>query len=135
MDGNKRVDLDKLVIEQFVPFRGRVIDAVHGKHPQIFSILHAVLSGKKNKVGLQVIEDGKPTGEYTFNMDGLESTGTDTGKLESEIHHPFLGIIKPYLIIERSDLEKIIADEPAFVDDPFSTLPKHLSKLTVKFQA
>lgn len=72
-------------------------------------------------------------GEYTFTLKGTSITQTDPGKLEAELHHPFFGIIKPYVVIERGSLEKLIADEAAFTADPFPAVAKHLPDLAVKF--
>jgi len=126
-------EVDRLVLEKFVPFRERIIDAVQSKHPHIFTMINALMAGKQNKVGLQVTEGGKMVGEYTINLDGMRISRTDTGKLESEFHHPFLGIVKPYAIIERGKLEKLIADEPAFSADLLATMARHLPDLTIKF--
>jgi hypothetical protein len=126
-------EVDRLVLEKFVPFRERIIDAVQSKHPHIFTMINALMAGKQNKIGLQVTESGKMAGEYTINLDGMRISRTDTGKLESEFHHPFLGIVRPYAVIERANLEKLIADEAAFAADLLATVPKHLPDLTIKF--
>ncbi|MDR3559950.1 MAG: hypothetical protein P4N59_00725 [Negativicutes bacterium] len=128
-------EVDELVLDKFVPFRERLMDAIQSKHPHIFTMINAVLSGKKNKVGMQVTEGGRTAGEYTFSLDGMRIVRTDPGKIESEFHHPFLGIIKPYALIERGDLEKLIADEAALTADLFPALARHLPKLTVKFKS
>ncbi|MDR3591069.1 MAG: hypothetical protein P4N41_15555 [Negativicutes bacterium] len=126
-------EVDRLVLEKFVPFRERLIDAVQGKHPHIFTMINALMAGKQNKVGLQVTEGGKIAGEYTFNLDGVRISRTDPGKLESEFHHPFLGIVRPYVVVERANMEKLIADETAFTSDLLPTISRHLPDLTIKF--
>ncbi|MFZ5650166.1 MAG: hypothetical protein ACOY4I_04865 [Bacillota bacterium] len=65
-------------------------------------------------------ENGKAVGEYAFYLDGLYISKVEKGALASEIHHPF-GSIKPYGIIEKSLLEKIIEDEQNVINEPFST--------------
>ena len=57
----------------------------------------------------------------------------ESGKLDSEIHHPFLGIIKPYVSMERHVLEKIIADENNLINDYVPTINKYLPETTIKF--
>jgi hypothetical protein len=125
-------ELDNLV-ESFVAFRERVVDAVREKHPHILAVLETVLTGKQNKVGMQITEAGQVAGEYTLQLNGIRITGTEQGILDSEVHHPFMGIIRPYVVVERAGLEKIIADEASFSADLFATLPKYLPELTIKF--
>lgn len=126
-------EVDRLVLEKFVPLRERIIDAVQGKHPHVFTMINALMAGKQNKIGLQVNEGGKLAGEYTFNLDGVRIIRTDPGKLEAEFHHPFLGIVRPYVVIERTNLEKLIADEASFTSDLLPTIARHLPDLTFKF--
>ena len=126
-------DLDKLIIEQFVPFRERVLTAVREKHPYLLSMINAFLANKENRVGLQVTENGQVTGQYTFFLTGIHVVKTESGKLESEVHHPFMGVIRPYVLIERSIIERMISDEASFSADVFATLPKYLPELTIKF--
>jgi len=126
-------DLDKLIIEQFVPFRERVLTAVREKHPYLLSMINAFLANKENRVGLQVTENGQVTGQYTFFLTGIHVVKTESGKLESEVHHPFMGVIRPYVLIERGSIERMISDEASFSADVFATLPKYLPELTIKF--
>lgn len=126
-------DLDKLIIEQFVPFRERVLTAVREKHPYLLSMINAFLANKENCVGLQVTENGQVTEQYTFYLTGIHVVKTESGKLESEVHHPFMGVIRPYVLIERGIIERMISDEASFSADVFATLPKYLPELTIKF--
>ncbi|HMM22229.1 MAG TPA: hypothetical protein PKA10_16030 [Selenomonadales bacterium] len=126
-------DLDRLILDQFVPFRERVLAAVREKHPYLLSMINAFLANKENRVGMQVTENGQVVGEYTFHLAGIQVVKTESGKLESEVHHPFLGVVKPYVLVERAALERMIADEAAFSADVFAALPKYLPELTIKF--
>ncbi|BBB90466.1 MAG TPA: hypothetical protein PKA28_15720 [Methylomusa anaerophila] len=126
-------DTDKLVIEEFVAFRERLIDGLRNKHPYVLSIADNILAGKQNKMSMQIVDGGQIAGQYTFHLDGVRITNADSGKLESEIHHPFLGIVKPYVIVERNTLKNIISDEAAFSADLFAAIAKYLPEITVKF--
>lgn len=68
-----------------------------------------------------------------LELTGIRITGTEQGKLDSEVHHPLMGIVRPYLVVEREGLEKIIADEASFTADLFAVLPKYLPELTIEF--
>lgn len=49
-------------------------------------------------------------GEYALLFNGTKITDVESGKLDSEVHYPLFGTIKPYISIERSALEKMMAD-------------------------
>ncbi|MDF9409945.1 MAG: hypothetical protein A4E52_00601 [Pelotomaculum sp. PtaB.Bin013] len=126
-------DLDLLIKEKLIPFRERIIDSLAKKHPHIFSMIDAFISGKKNQVGLQVVEDGETVREYTFYLEGIRISKVEPGALSSEIHHPLLGVVKPYGVIERTVLAKMLNDEQSFIDEPFSTIARFLPNITIKF--
>jgi hypothetical protein len=129
------MDIDKvnrLVTKDFVSFREQVIASLINKHPKALGLVNSILAERRNRVGMHVTENGMVAGEYTFHLEGLKICSVDTGVLASEIHHPLLGIIKPYVIIEVSTLERIVNDEK-FIKDFFATLPKYLSKITIRF--
>lgn len=126
-------DLDRLVMEELVPFRERIIENLRDKYPHVLSMADTILAGKRNKVGMQVMENGRVVGEYTFHLDGVHITSTDPGKLESEIHHPLLGILKPYAVVERTTLTKVVEDEASFTADFFTAAAKYLPEITIKF--
>lgn len=125
--------IDDLVINRMVPMREKIVNALREKHPQIFKVIEAVLAGQDNKIGLQVLEGGRVAGEYTFNLDGIRIKRTDPGRLDSGIHHPFLGLVKPYFIVESSTLEKFLGDEASIMADPFAAAGKYFPDITVKF--
>jgi len=81
---------------------------------------------------LQITENGKVIGEYTFILDGLYIKDVQSGVLSSEIHHPF-GTVKPYGIIEKRALERMLQDEQGFINEPFSTFRKYMPDITIKF--
>lgn len=126
--------VDNLIIEQFVPFRQKLIENLRTKHPHILSIMDNIFSGKKNRFGLQVTENGKTIGEFTFHLNGINIEETTSGKLLPELSHPFLGVIKPYIVVEKKALENLMQDE-AFSHDPLSTFGKHLPDITFKFKS
>jgi len=126
-------ELDKLMKEQFIPFRERVTKVIQSKHPYIMSMFEQMTLDGHNKVGMRITEGGQMTGEYTIHLTGTKITHAEPGKLDAEFHHPILGLMKPYIVIERQDLERFIADEDSLKAEFYSALPKHLPDFTVKF--
>lgn len=131
--GTNRSEIDALVKEKLMPMRERVLDGFEKKHPHIFSIINPILGNKKNKFGLQVTENGQVSGEYVLHLGGLRVEDIECGKLDSEINHPFMGVVKPYASIERKTIEKIISDEENLQNDLFPTVAKYLPEITIKF--
>lgn len=125
--------VDDLVVNRLVPFREKIVAALRDKHPHIFRIIEAFLTGHENKVGLQVLEGGRVAGEYTLVLDGIRIMRAEPGRLDSGIHHPFLGLVKPYGVVERSAIEKMLGDEATFMADPFAAAAKYMPEITIKF--
>ncbi|MDF2570987.1 MAG: hypothetical protein K0R55_2591 [Sporomusa sp.] len=125
-------DTDRLIKEKVLPFREKMIGIIKEKHPYMYSVANNVLSGRKNKAGLQVTQEGQVIGEYTFHLDGIHIESVECGKLDSGIHHPFLGLVKPYGVLERSTIEQMLEDE-GFGSELFSTFAKYLPGVTIKF--
>ncbi|MDF2875276.1 MAG: hypothetical protein K0R22_1959 [Sporomusa sp.] len=125
-------DTDKLIKEKILPFREEILGIVKEKHPQMYAIVNGILSGKKNKAGLQVTQDGKVIGEYTFHLDGIHVESVEYGKLDSAVHHPFLGVVKPYGILEKSAIERMLEDK-GLTNELFSAIGKYLPDVTIKF--
>lgn len=96
-------------------------------------MVNAFISGKKNHVGLQVLENGEPIREFTFYLESIRVIKIEPGNLSSEMHHPLLGVVRPYAILEKAVLVKMINDEQDFVREPFSTIAKYLPHITIKF--
>jgi hypothetical protein len=128
-------DVDRLVMEGLVPFRNRLTGVFRDKHPYLFGMASAALAGKTSKAGVQVTEGGRVAGEYTLHVQGVEITHAEPGKLESGIQLPYAGTIRPYIIVERGDLERLLGDEAAIMADPIPAMLKHLPAFTVKFLA
>ena len=126
-------EVDVLIKEKLVPMRKRVVDGLLQKHPHILGMVDKYLAGKSNKIGMRVTENGGTVGEYTFHLGGLQVSDVECGVLSSELHHP-LGIIKPYAIIEKSILEKVLNDEQDLINEPFSVARKYMPDITIKFQ-
>ena len=128
-----KAEVDALVKEKLMPMRDRVLDEFEKKHPHIFSVVNPMLANKKNKFGMQVVENNQVVGEYILHLSGLRVTDIETGKLDSEINHPFMGIIKPYASIERKTIENIISAEEDLKNDLFPTIVRYLPGVTIKF--
>lgn len=125
-------ETDILIKEKVVPFREKILSIVKEKHPYFYSIADNLLAGRKNKVGLQVTQDGQVIGEYTFHLAGLHVDSVDAGQLDSGIHHPLLGLVKPYGVIEINAIERMLKDEE-FTTELISAFARYLPDITVKF--
>ncbi len=125
-------DTDRLITEQVVPFREQILDILKEKHPYFYSVANSVFAGRKIMAGLQVTQDGQVVGEYTFHLDGLHIESVDTGKLDSGVHHPFIGLVKPYGVMEKSVIERFVSDE-GVTTDLMNALVKYLPDITIKF--
>jgi hypothetical protein len=125
-------DTDKFMQEEFMPFYKRVLDAFQQNHHTFYAVLNAFLSGKKNHIGMRITAQGNILGDYTIYLDGANVSHLENGLLASEVHTPF-GIMRPYVILEKSSVEKMIRDEPDFIKDPFATKLKYAHETTVKF--
>ncbi|GEM_PF-2745854 len=123
---------DKFIQDEFFPFYKRVLEAFKKSHPKLFAVLDLFLSGKKNNIGIRLTENEIAVGEYTLYLEGVGLSHIENGVLASEVRTPF-GIIRPYTILEKSTLQKMIYDEPQFVKDPFKTKMKYADEFTVKF--
>ncbi len=127
-------DVDAFVKNEFVPFRERLVETLSKKHPQLFTFIGTLFTNQQgNKFGLQVTENGQVIGEYTLNFNGTKITDVESGKLNAEIHHPFLGTIKPYVNVERKALEQMIGNEDKISDNPIPTAVQYLPDLTIRF--
>lgn len=125
-------DVDKLIQVDLIALRERALGALQKSHPYLLSVASSVLSGKKNRVGLEVTTNGKSIGQYTLHLDGLKVSHAETGKLDPQIQHPLLGTIRLYAIIEREALDRILADQ-RLPEDPLSAIGSYLPDITIKF--
>lgn len=91
-----------------------------------------MLSGHRNMVGIQVTEGGNVVGTYTLVMDGINVVEAKSGILDSALHHPLLGIVKPYVVIEHNVIEALIKDDQ-FTTAIFTAIAKYLPDITIKF--
>jgi len=126
-------DLDRLIKEGLVPLKKRAVESFAQKHPHIMALLESYLRGQKNRVGIRVTENGKTVGEYTIHIEGTDITEVERGVLSSELHHPLGIIIRPYAIIERNALERMLKNEENIVSNPVRAIRKYLPDLTLKF--
>lgn len=125
-------DVDEFIQGELVPFYKRAFDAFKQNHHAFYSVLNSFLSGNKNHIGMRVTANERVLGEYTVYLDGANFSHIDNGVLSSELHTP-VGIIRPYIILEKSTLERMIQDEPNFIKDPFVTKMKYYRDMTIKF--
>ncbi|MDR3584772.1 MAG: hypothetical protein P4L59_05535 [Desulfosporosinus sp.] len=125
-------EVDALIKEKLVPMRKRFVEGLVQKHPHILGMADKYLAGKNNKIGMRVTENGSTVGEYTFHLSGLQVSEVECGVLTSELHHP-LGIVRPYIIIEKNIIEKVLNDEQDFINELFTTTRKYLPDITIKF--
>ncbi|MDQ7094324.1 hypothetical protein REC12_12055 [Desulfosporosinus sp. PR] len=125
-------EVDTLVKEKIIPMRKRLVDSLLQKHPHILGLAEKYLAGNNNRIGMRVTENGGTVGEYTFHLDGLQIRDIEYGVLASELHVP-LGIIRPYVIVDKSVLEQMLNDEQEFINNLFTTSWKYLPDTTVKF--
>ena len=128
-------DVDRLVKEQLLSLRERMIKEFSAKHPQLYAMINGFLSGKKNRFGLQVTEAGNVVGTYTLLLEGIQISKVEESRLEPEFNHPFMGVIKPYIAIEKASLEKILADEQRLLEEPLQAMAAHLPGITIRFLA
>ena len=126
-------EIDALVKDKLLPMRQRLLSALEEEHPRFFAAVNALLADEKNKFGMEVTENGRVVGQYVLHMDGVRVSDMETGKLDSEIHHPFLGVIKPYASVTRQTIEEIIADEQSLRQNMFPMAAKYLPGVTIKF--
>ena len=125
-------EVDALIKEKLVPMRKRLVDGLVQKQPHILGMADKYLAGKNNKIGVRVTENGGTVGDYTFHLGGLQVSDLECGVLSSELHHP-LGIIRPYVIIEKGVLERLLNDEQDFIKEPFTITRKYMPDVTIKF--
>ncbi|CUH97357.1 hypothetical protein P22_3484 [Propionispora sp. 2/2-37] len=125
-------DTDKFMQEEFMPFYKRTFEAFVKNHSSLYAIAEKILSGKTNHIGIRITSNNTTIGEYTVYFNGATISNLENGVLSSEIHTPF-GIIKPYVILEKNTVEKMIEDEPNFIKDPFTTKMKYAHDFTIKF--
>ncbi len=126
------MSVDALIQDDLVNFRRELISCFKTQHPHIFSILERVFAGHKNMVGIQVTEEGNVVGKYTLMMDGINVVEAKSGTLDSALHHPLLGVVKPYVTIERSIIEKLVKDDE-FKNQMFISIAKYLPDVTIRF--
>ncbi|MDF2635530.1 MAG: hypothetical protein K0R78_2404 [Pelosinus sp.] len=126
------MSIDTLIQKDLINFRHSILERFKEQHPHMYSILDHMLSGRKNMVGLQVYEGGNVVGTYTLMMDGVNVVEAKSGILDSALHHPLLGVVKPYVEIERNAIEAMIKDDQ-FKTEIFTSIAKYLPDITIKF--
>lgn len=95
-------------------------------------IFQPIIMGSLALFTTQVTEDGNVVGKYTLIMDGIHVVEAKSGVLDSALHHPLLGVVKPYVTIERSAIEALVKDE-RFKTEMFSAIARYLPDVTIKF--
>lgn len=125
-------NLDEFMQEQYLPFYKRVVEAFELKHPTLWATLRSFIAGRKNHYGMRLTENGATVGEYTMYLDGISLVKAESGDLKAEVHTPF-GVLRPYVILEKSTLEQMVQDEEGFVNNLFATKMKYVPEFTLKF--
>lgn len=123
---------DTFVLEQLVPFREQMIEIMRSKHPQFVAMIETLLKNRLNRIGFRILQEGQLLGDYTFHLNGIHIVETEIDKLASGIELPLMGMIRPYVEIEKALLEAMLTDEE-FKNAPFSAAGKYMSGVTLKF--
>ena len=122
---------DQFMQTEFLPFYQRTMAAFEKNHAALYAAFSHLVP-KQLRFGIRVTDKDAPLGDYTFELDDGKISHIEIGALDSAVHTPF-GLTKPYYIIEKSSLEKMIQDEQAFIEHPFTTKFKYLPEITIKF--
>jgi hypothetical protein len=117
--------------EEFLPFCQRASDAFAANHQVFYASVKAFLP-EKSLIGMRLTKNNATLGDYTVVLENAKISRIDNGVLLAEVHTPF-GIIKPYYILKKTTLEKMIQDEANFIAHPFATKFKYFPELTIKF--
>ena len=126
-------EVDQWVVEKVIPYREEILEIIKQKHPFIIEMGEKVLGTMESYFGMQVFENGAFAGQYTFQMKGVHVVHTEVGKLEPRFKVPITGaVIKPYVIVEKSVLERFLKDE-SLKSDLFKAMPAYLPEMTIKF--
>ena len=123
--------IDDFMQTEFFSFYQRAIAAFQKNHGAIFATFSHLMP-EKIKMGMRITDHGTPIGDYTLILEKGKIAQIQNGILDAEFNTPF-GVIKPYYMIEKSCLEKMIQDEQAFLDHPFATKIKYIPDITIKF--
>lgn len=126
------MDIHQLVEQDLVAMRRKVLEQLKANHVRLFSVVEAWLAGRKNRFGMEVLENGQVAGRYTFLLDGVHIAEVERDRLYSEVNHPLLGVVRPYIVIEKRILEEIIEDE-RFFEELFPTVREYMPKMTIRF--
>ena len=124
--------LDELVMRDLVAFYDTLLEAMQKAHPHSMSFASECFPGKKNRLGLEVLLDGKSIGQYTFHLQGLKITAIEAGTLDPEVHTLMLGIVRPYFILEEASLIRLLPDRELRVA-PLSVWKQYLPDCMIKF--
>ncbi len=122
---------DQFMQAEFLPFYQRTMAAFEKNHAALFAAFRRLVPSKL-RFAIRVTEKDALQGDYTFELDDGKISHIESGVLDSSVHTPF-GVTKPYYIIEKSTLEKMILDEQSFIEHPFTTKFKYLPEITIKF--
>lgn len=123
---------DNFMQTEFLSFYQRVLAAFEKNHAALFAAYRHLVPTQL-KFGIRLVDNETVLGDYTLELDNGKIRSIENGVLAAELHTPF-GVVKPYYIIEKSTVEKMIQDEQAFISHPFATKFKYLPEVTIKFQ-
>lgn len=123
-------DLNLLVNQKLVPFKERNLILFSEKFPILYTALCKLLDGRTFKIGFQITENNIVVGTYTLTVNGVHIVHIEAGSLEPELSLPWIGIIKPYVIMEKKDFEESLEETDSF---SIEILKKYLPKIIFRF--
>lgn len=126
-------DLTVLMNDKLVPLKEKGLQILSDQHPIVYAALDTLLKGKLSKIGFQVTHHGIVIATYTIVLNGIHIIQVDAGALDPSVSFPFWGEFKPYVIMEKEDLEKALDDKELFVGDVLKNSMKYLPMVTLRF--
>lgn len=126
-------ELTILMTNKLVPLKEKGLKIFSDQHPVIYTALDTFLKGKISKVGFQVTDHGVVIATYTIVLHGVHIVQVDAGSLDPSVSFPLWGEFKPYVLMEKRDLEKALEDKDLFIGDILKNAMKYLPTVTLRF--
>ena len=128
-------EMDDLIKQKVLPFREKMLKKFAEQHAVIYTAISTFLGKKRNKVGLQVTAENYIVGSYTFVLEGVNIVEAFVDTLEPAFEVPLLGSLKMYAVMEKKDIEKMLADKDFETGDILTIAMQYLPSVTIKFTA
>ena len=106
--------LNLLVTQKLVPFKEKNLILFSEKFPILYTALSKLLDGQTCKIGFQITESNIVIGTYTLTINGVHIVHIESGSLDPELTLPWIGMIKPYVIMEKKDFEESLEEPNSF---------------------